>query len=93
MTKHRRMIAGEHGWSEWVQPKHDAYKLTCCGCGLVHDMEFRVVKDGKDKTTVGIDSITKGLVIFRARRNVRSTAAIRRYRRERADQAASDHIS
>lgn len=47
---------------EWVQPK-DNYRIACCDCGLVHDMQFRVVK---------------GNVQFSATRNNRSTAARRR---------------
>jgi len=29
---------------EWVQPKTKGYRLQCCDCGLVHKMEFRVMK-------------------------------------------------
>ena len=47
---------------EWVQPVRKDYKLACCDCGLVHDMDFR---------------IKRGRVQFRVRRNNRSTAGIR----------------
>ena len=48
---------------EWVQPIRKGYKMACCDCGLVHDMDFR---------------IHKNRVQFRARRNNRATAGIRR---------------
>lgn len=50
--------------NEWVQPIASGYKMACCDCGLVHDMDFR---------------IHEGRVQFRARRNKRSTAVKRRY--------------
>ncbi len=48
---------------EWVQPIKEGYKMACCDCGLVHTMNFRIVK---------------GRVQFQAFRNNRSTAAKRR---------------
>ena len=56
------------GWSRWVYPVMDGYKLSCCDCGLVHDMQFRVT-DNYDR------------IEFRVRRNNRSTAAVRRYKK------------
>jgi len=41
--------------------------MGCCDCGLVHDLQFVVVKSGRGHA-----------VVFRARRNNRSTAAIRK---------------
>lgn len=49
---------------EWVTPIHRGYKIACCDCGLVHDMDFRIIKGRK--------------VQFRVRRNERSTAGMRR---------------
>ena len=49
--------------NEWVQPIRKDYKMACCDCGLVHDMDFR---------------IRKGRAQFRVRRNNRSTAGMRR---------------
>lgn len=57
---------GADGWSEWQQPVMRGYRMGCCDCGLVHDVEFRLV-DGR--------------VQLRARRNNRSTAQIRRHGR------------
>ena len=49
---------------EWVQPKPEGYDMACCDCCLVHTMDFRV---------------HKGRVQFRAFRNNRSTALMRRH--------------
>jgi hypothetical protein len=47
---------------EWFRPI-GKYKCACCDCGLVHRMQFRIVK---------------GHVEFRAWRDKRATAAKRR---------------
>jgi len=46
---------------EWIEPKA-GYRMACCDCGLVHRVEFRVVK---------------GKVQFRAWRDNRATAGRR----------------
>lgn len=51
------------GWTEWQRPIRRGYKMCCCDCGLVHDVDFRVIKRRAE---------------FRVRRNNRSTAAVRR---------------
>lgn len=50
---------------EWIQPIRKGYKLACCDCGLVHNLDFRL----RNKK-----------IQFRAFRNNRSTALTRRYR-------------
>lgn len=50
---------------EWVQPVEQGYKMACCDCGLVHNVEFRVYE---------------GRVQWRMFRNARSTAMVRRHR-------------
>lgn len=30
------------GWSDWQNPTMKGYLMKCCGCGLVHEVEFRV---------------------------------------------------
>ncbi|MDP1890515.1 MAG: hypothetical protein Q8K55_06435 [Gemmatimonadaceae bacterium] len=50
---------------EWVLPVRKGYKLACCDCALVHDVDFRV-KGGR--------------IQFRVRRNNRSTAMMRRHK-------------
>jgi hypothetical protein len=58
------------GEGEWLKPVHNGYKLGCCDCGLVHKMDFRVVK---------------GKVEFRAFRDERATAQKRRWRKAKAE--------
>lgn len=31
---------------EWVQPKMKDYLFKCCDCGLVHSLDFRLIKYG-----------------------------------------------
>lgn len=59
---------------EWVQPVCRGYKMACCDCGLVHKMNFRVVKYADGKRTK---------VQFQAARDNRATAMIRRHARIR----------
>lgn len=61
------------GWTRWTTPKTKGYRLTCCDCGLTHDMEFMVRLAGG----IRMDN-RRGQIKFRVRRNGRSTAAVRR---------------
>lgn len=45
--------------------------MRCCDCGLVHKIDFRMVKYGNDKRKIQ----------FRVFRDVRATNAIRRTRK------------
>ena len=49
---------------EWVQPIEDGYKMSCCDCGVVHKLDFRV-HDGRAQ--------------FRAFRDNRATGQVRRH--------------
>jgi hypothetical protein len=64
MARYRKEASVDGGWSRWVQPIRRSYKFCCCDCGLVHNMDFRV---------------RKGRAQFRASRNNRSTAQVRRH--------------
>lgn len=72
--KYRTLTEGPNGWTPWVTPAKK-YKLACCDCGLVHDMEFFVLLKGGKR----LDR-RKGQIKFRVRRNVRATAAMRRHK-------------
>lgn len=75
MTKFRREFEKDDGWTDWIMPKQPIYKMMCCDCGLVHDIEFDIEFDeitGKDRP------------IFRVRRNNRSTGQARRYRKSKS---------
>ena len=53
--------------NEWVQPVNTNYKMSCCDCGLVHNIDFRIYE---------------GKIQLRARRNKRATSAIRRWKKK-----------
>lgn len=76
-----------NGWSRWVPPRMRGYKMGCCGCQLVHDTEFRVVRVTKRYKDGSYDfevmSAKEFRVHFRARRNERSSAALRREEKKR----------
>jgi len=61
------MVEQDDGWTEWIQPRHRSCRLTCCDCGLVHELQFRVVEDGHQRH-VDPEKTVPGLVVFRARR-------------------------
>lgn len=39
---YRKVRAGE-----WVRPTMKGYLMKCCGCGLVHRMNFKVIRWGR----------------------------------------------
>ena len=49
---------------EWFAPKHRAFKHACCGCHLVHKVDFKIDE--------------KGDIWMRWKRDNRATAAARR---------------
>ena len=34
---------------EWIQPSRNGYLTQCCDCGVVHRMNFRLVKKGSQR--------------------------------------------
>lgn len=60
---------------------HLQHRLICCDCGLAHDMEFLIVETAPTPNG-GLRAVkaapAKYAIQFRARRNERSTAQIRR---------------
>lgn len=79
--KFKQHTAGDGGWSEWVSPKLGTpYKMACCDCGLVHDLEFDAVEveaQTRNGWWKGKALTFPFKVLFRARRNERQTAALR----------------
>jgi len=55
---------------EWIQPIRRGYRMACCDCGLVHGINFRIVKYAAGK---------RAKVQFQAWRDERATAAKRRH--------------
>jgi hypothetical protein len=71
VSRYPQIIENDDGWSDWVEPK-PIYRMACCDCGLVHELEFRTAEDGEPT--------------FRARRHNRATAQVRRrMKREKAE--------
>lgn len=62
MGKYSKPKAGE-----WVRPVMIGYKMMCCDCGLVHKMDFKVIRWGRGHK-----------VMFRVFRYERATSAARR---------------
>ena len=91
MAKFKTEIEEENGWCRWVPPLMQGYRMACCDCGLVHDMEFAVVKvlamrkDGTWEHGKPLDP-SRYRVLFRAKRNNRSTGRLRK--RKSNDQAS-----
>ena len=76
----------DDGWTDWQLPLR-RYKAGCCDCGLVHDIEFRVIVVGRQRRdrTYPVLKINPARcrIQFRARRNERSTGQMRRHRKPR----------
>ena len=72
-----------------VVPRHKDYRMACCDCGLVHAIDFkvmRVVKRNKDGSFT-LREPRKGQefqVLMYPTRNNRATAAFRRARYPKA---------
>ena len=60
-------VENEGDWSEWVCPDPEQYFMKCCDCGLVHEMQFKVVKysEGDECEPFNDPNVQ---VVFRARR-------------------------
>ncbi len=63
MSKYRNV---EH--NEWIRPVMRDYGMCCCDCGLVHRVDFRVIRWGRGHK-----------IEMRARRANRATGQIRRH--------------
>lgn len=82
--KYRQVEAEPNGWSEEIFPTMDgSYRMACCDCGLVHELVFSVVEVTRkfsDGSFASVPALKKYRVAFRAKRNERATAAMRRWR-------------
>ena len=70
--KYQQVVANDGGWSDWIWPTHTGYRLGCCDCGLVHNVDFRVDTDLLDGEII---------IGFRVSRNRKSTAGKRKGKR------------
>lgn len=86
MSRMPKIEEGEDGWSDWIQPVMTGYKMGCCDCGLVHNMEFVAVRASAKNPDGTFEyeelDTTEFRVTFRAQRNKRSTAQLRRHRKD-----------
>ena len=53
---------------EWVQPVRKGYRFQCCDCSLVHRLDFRVLKVGKNRDYAHVQG-SRYRVQFRAYRD------------------------
>ena len=52
---------------KWIYPKRKGYKLMCCDCGLVHRLDFRIIKEHE-----------KNYIEYRVFRDNKATSSARR---------------
>jgi len=52
---------------EWLRPRYRAYMLKCCDCGLVHKINFRLVKIGVDRRVIEFQAFRQGKLRKKAR--------------------------
>jgi len=87
--KMKQHYANEDGWSEPDTPVMRGYKLCCCDCGLVHNVDFNVLEVtgyNKDGTwNAEYLPIENYRVELRMQRNNRSTGQIKRHMINRKD--------
>jgi hypothetical protein len=50
-------IENDDGWCDWTYPIHKGYLMKCCDCGLVHEVEFQVLKNIKKKKDGSKDGV------------------------------------
>lgn len=46
-------------WTDWERPVMNGYHMACCDCGLVHTINFRVVKVIKEFK----NGVVEGLIL------------------------------
>ncbi len=80
--------AGADGWSPWKYPRMNGYKMGCCDCGLVHLVEFNVIKvikvSAAGRFTGKIMPRENVRIAMRVRRDNRATGQLRRADARRA---------
>lgn len=79
-------FTNDDGYCDWILPEMDKdYRMACCDCGLVHNMQFAVMRVKEDLGN-GYKDLrpTKAgqfVVMMRAARNNRATGQIRRHKK------------
>jgi hypothetical protein len=68
-------------WSPWEVPVPRGYRLACCDCGLVHEMDFKIEHvPVKREGAKRFRKHKNGSVLFRVARDNRATAGLRRHK-------------
>jgi hypothetical protein len=87
----RTEIEEDNGWTRWVFPRMERYRMFCCDCGLGHTLQFRVYTRGPENARGsyqrGARALPRGefAVAFRAHRLTKKRrAAIKADRSARA---------
>lgn len=63
---------------EWIQPRMRGYRMMCCDCGLVHEIQFRVVFNRLGQWKLVSKRTIPHFVQMKVKRHNRATAAARR---------------
>ncbi len=83
MSKKYLAVSETNGWSEWLHMR-PGYRMACCDCGLVHNIEAKAFRASRRKVRSGYIALgpeVSGLrIMLRAGRNNRATAQHRRAR-------------
>lgn len=75
-------VNARSGWTKFISPKMKGYKIKCCDCGLVHEMDFRVVKyKSKESLEYKVIADKNTQVHFRARREIKKTKKARKIKK------------
>ena len=89
MPRTKTHYAGEGGWSDWTVPEMEGFRLTCCVCGMTHEMEFQALRVRLYHTEDTFEADPKPKVQyrvrFRVREHKRATAQVRRAMRRRGE--------
>ena len=64
MTRYKQRADGEG----FEVPSGDLYRIACCDCGLVHEMEFAIGGTTNTDTQFNDGESAESVVLFRARR-------------------------
>lgn len=80
---YKQHTENDDGYCDWETPVMEGYKMACCDCGLVHEVDFGVLEieehlPNGDWKAVELPK-DKYRVQMRMKRNNRSTGQMRRH--------------
>ena len=59
----KRLAYKEVEAGEWVRVGMRNHKDQCCDCGLLHRVNFRIVKDHRDRNTIEVQTFRAGRAV------------------------------